>query len=63
MDENTNLAEAILQIIKYFEFMEGNKKTNVMQANTLSIYYTPKKSYINKKCVEKNLITYYIDYY
>ena len=30
-DDNTNFAEAVLQIIRHFEFMQGNKNTqNVM---------------------------------
>lgn len=60
-DENTNLAEVILHIIRHFEFIEGNKKVKIMQTSTPLIYRTPKRSYINKKCVKKGLTTHYID--
>lgn len=60
-NENTNPAEAILQIIRHFKFIKGNKKAKVIEITTLSIYRTLKESCINKKCVEKSLITHYID--
>lgn len=46
-DKTTNLAEAILQIIRYFEFIKGNKKTrNVIQvsSSTFSTNRTLKNS-------------------
>ena len=46
-DENTNLAEAVLQIIRHFEFMEGNEKAKVMQTSTPSIHCAPKESCTN----------------
>ena len=46
-DENINLAEAVLQIIRHFEFMEGNEKAKAMQTSTPSIYYAPKRSCTN----------------
>lgn len=60
-NENTNLAEVILQIIRHFEFMERNKKANIMQTTTPSVYRTPKRSYTNNEYVEKDLTTYYAD--
>ena len=60
-DENPNLAEAVLQIIRHFEFMEGNEKAKVMQTSTPSIHFAPKRSCINPECVEKSLTTHYID--
>lgn len=61
-DETTNLAEAVLQIIRHFEFMEGNKKAqNVMQTSTPSIHRAPKGSCTNPECVEKGLTTHYTD--
>ena len=58
-DKNTNLAEIILQIIRYFEFMKRNKKAKVMQTSAPSIYHAPKRYCTNKKCVEKSLVTHY----
>ncbi len=46
-DENTNLAEAVLQIIRHYEFMEGNEKAKVMQTSTPSIQSAPKESRTN----------------
>lgn len=63
-DENTNLAEAVPQIIRHFEFMEGNEKTrNVMQTSNSnpSIHRAPKSSCTNPECVEKGLTTHYTD--
>lgn len=57
-DKNTNLVEAMLQIIRYFEFLEGNKKTcNVMQTSNLDllINHVPKNACTNLKCVKKGL--------
>ncbi len=62
-DENTNLAEAVLQIIRHFEFMEGNEKAKVMQTSAPSIHHVPKGPCTNKECVEKGLITHYTDRY
>ncbi len=61
-DENTNLAEVVLQIIKHFKFMEGNEKAKVMQTSALLIHHTSKKSCTNKKCIKKGLTTHYIDW-
>lgn len=58
-DENINLSKAVLQIIKHFEFMERNVKAKIMQTSAPSIDLAPKGSYTNKKCVEKELTTYY----
>lgn len=61
-DENTNLAETILQIIRHFEFMEGNEKPqSALQTSTPSIHRTPKGSCSNAECVEKGLTTHYTD--
>ena len=61
-DETTNLAEAVLQIIRHFEFMEGNEKAqNVMQTSMPSIHRAPKGSCTNLECVEKGLTTHYTD--
>ncbi len=61
-DENTNLAEAVLQIIRHFEFMEGNEKAKVMQTSTPSIHHAPKGSCTNKEYVKKGLTTHYTDW-
>lgn len=61
-NKTINLRKVILQIIKYFKFIEGNKKTyNIMQnSNTNpSIYYTLKNSCINPKYIEKEFIIHY----
>lgn len=48
-----------MQIMKYFKFMEKNKK-NQSHANYCAINSPySKRSYIDKKCVEKDLTTYY----
>ena len=60
-DENMNLAEAVLQIIRPFEFMERNKKSKVMQTSIPLIYHAPKGSCTNNECIEKGLTTHYID--
>ena len=60
-DENTNLAEAVLQIIRHFEFMEGNEKAKVMQTSTPSIHRAAKGSCTNPECVTKSLTTHYTD--
>ncbi len=49
-DENNNLAEAVLQIIWHFEFMEKNKKTKAMQTSTPSIHRALKRSCTNLEC-------------
>ncbi len=61
-NETTNLAEAVLQIIRHFEFMEGNKKThNVMQTSSSNLLTNRalKDSCTNLECVEKGLTTHY----
>ena len=63
-DETTNLAETVLQIIRYFEFMKGNENTyNVMQtsSSTTPTNRAPKGSCSNPECVEKGLKTHYTD--
>ena len=60
-DEKTNLEEAVLQIIKHFEFIEGNEKAKVMQTSTPSIHRAPKRSCTNSECVTKSLTTHYTD--
>lgn len=61
-DETTNLAEAVLQIIRHFKFMEGNEKAqNVMQTFMPSIHRAPKGPCTNPECVEKGLTTHYTD--
>lgn len=61
--EITNLAETMLQIIRYFEFIERNEKNKVvLQISTprppLS---APKKLYKNPEYIEKGLTTHYIN--
>ena len=58
-NENTNLAEIVLQIIRHFKFIEGNKKAKIMQISAPLIYRAPKRSCINKKYVEKILTSHY----
>lgn len=60
-DETTNLAEAVLQIIRYFKFTEGTKKgKSILQISTFkSILAAPKRSYKNLECIKKDLITHY----
>lgn len=63
-DETTNLAETVLQIIRHFEFMQGNEKThNVIQTSSSnpSIHRAPKGFCTNPECVEKRLTTHYTD--
>lgn len=65
-DKNTNLVEEILQIIRYFKFIERNKKTyNIIQTfnSNLLIHHIPKSFYINVAYIEKMLATHYINYY
>lgn len=62
-EEKRNLAEAISQIIRHFEFMKENKKANIMQTSTLFIHRALKRTYTNKKCVKKSLTIYYTDQY
>lgn len=64
--KTTNLREVILQIIRYFEFIEGNEKTcKVMQTSNanLSIHRIPKNSCTKSECVEKGLTTQYTNCY
>lgn len=62
-DDNTNLAEIILQIIKYSKFIERNKKAKVIQTTISLIYQAPKRSCTNKKYIKRGLMTYYTDLY
>lgn len=45
--------------MRYFEFIEKNKKTKVMQTTMLSIYNVLRGSYTDKKCIKKDLTTYH----
>ncbi len=56
-DENTNLAEAILQIIRHLELMEKNKKAKIMQTSTPSIHFASKRSCTNPECVKNGFTT------
>ena len=64
-DETTNLAEAILQIIRHFKFMEGTEKhKSVLQTSTPSSKpapAAPKGSCKNPECIEKGLTTHHTD--
>lgn len=53
-DETTNLAETVLQIIRHFEFIEGNKKNKVVFQTSTSRppSAAPKRSCKNPECVE-----------
>ncbi len=53
-DKTTDLAEAVLQIIRHFKFMEGNEKAeNVMQTSTCSIHRAPcGKCRLIKICIQ-----------
>lgn len=62
-DKNRNLTEVVLQIIRYFKFMKGNKKIKVMQTSALLIHRAPKRSCKNKKYVKKDLTIHYTDQY
>lgn len=64
-DETTNLTETVLQIIRHFQFMEGNRNKNdktVLQASApLALHQALKGSCINPECVEKDLTTHNTD--
>ena len=60
-DKKTNLEEAVLQIIRHFEFTEGNEQAKVMQTSTPSIYRALKGSCTNPECLTKNLTTHWTD--
>lgn len=58
-DDNTNLVEIVLQIIKYFEFIQGNKNTQkVIQTSDPLIHQVLKGSSTNLKYVKKGLTTH-----
>ncbi len=60
-DKNANLPEEVQQIIKQFQFMEGNEKAKVMHTYTLSIYRASKRSCTNPECEKKSLTIHYTD--
>ncbi len=64
-DNNTNLPETILQIIRYFEFMKGSTKDQVLLISTQISSTTTQRategSCPNRECVEKGLTTHYSD--
>ena len=62
-DKTINLAETVLQIIRHFEFIEGNEKNKVvLQTSTpRPPPAAPKESCKNPECVEKGLTTHYTD--
>ncbi len=65
-DETTNLMEIVLQIIRHFEFMEENEKSNKvdLQTSAGSLRLSPaapKESCKNKKCIDKGLTIHYTD--
>lgn len=55
-DETTNLIETMLQIIRYFEFLEGNKKSNkiVLQTSTTRPLARSRPSLVTSKTSYKN---------
>ena len=63
--ETTNLAKAVLQIIRYFEFMETIEKGKlVLQTSTSKpAPAAPKRSCKNPKYIKKSLTTHYTDRY
>lgn len=64
-DKTTNFIKVVLQIIRYFDFIEQNKKThNIIQifSSTIPTNCAVKGSCTNPKYVEKGLITHNIDY-
>lgn len=55
-DETTNLVKAVLKIIRYFEFIEGNEKTRSIMQTSSSIFSTnraQKSPCTNSECVKK----------
>ncbi len=63
-DKTTNLTEIMLQIIRHFEFIKGNEKSNkiVLQISARSSRpspITPKGSCKNQKYISKGFTTYY----
>ncbi len=67
-DETTNLAEAIVQIIRHFKFMEGTEKyKSVLQMSQTSAPTSrptpaaPKRSCKNPEYIKKGLTTHYTD--
>lgn len=68
-DNTTNLIEVVLQIIRYFEFIKKNKKSqkvlqtnNILQTFILLINRAFKSSCTNPKYVKKGLTTHYTNY-
>lgn len=62
-NETTNLAKAVLQIIKHFKYIKRKKKAqNVMQTSMPLIYRVLKSSCTNLKYIKKGLITNYTNY-
>lgn len=64
-NKTTNLAKTVLQIIRYFEFINGNEKTcNVMQilSSIFSTNRAPKDSCKNPECLKKGLTTDYTNH-
>lgn len=68
----TNLTKTILQIIKYFKFIKGNKKSNkvVLQTSISRPSVGSKTSFTitkglckNQEYINKDFTTYYTDHY
>lgn len=68
-DETTNLVKAILQIIRYFKFIEDTKKDksgfSTSQTSTSLSRAAPatlKQSYKNPECIKKGLTTHFTNF-
>lgn len=68
--ETTNLIETVLQIIRHFEFMKGNEKSNevVLQTSTSKPSArlrhspaVPKRLCKNQECIDKSLTIHHTD--
>ena len=63
-DETTNLANIILQVIKYTKINKKNNKNNAkVKIMAASIYQAPKKTCMTKECIEKEVTTHYTNQY
>lgn len=59
-NKTPNMVEVVLQIIRYLEFREENKKVNnalQRSSSTTTTNCTPKDTYINPECIVKRLTT------
>lgn len=61
-EETTNLADTILQVIRYVEINKGNNKDNVdVKVLAANLHRAPKRTCTIKECVKRGVTTYYTD--